>query len=189
MTCLLLIRHGQTDWNVEARWQGQSDVPLNAKGLEQAGQIARMLHDRHLDAIYSSDLTRALQTAQLLSTGVGLPVTVDPRLREVYQGEWEGMLISEIEERYAREFRLRRENPLSVAPPGGETTRHVQERVISAVQDILAKYPGGTVAVVSHGFAIAVILASYQGIPIDEVWALFPKNGEMREIEIVGHPN
>jgi broad specificity phosphatase PhoE len=184
MTRLFFIRHGETDWNVECRWQGQADVPLNAKGLEQAAQIAQGLRSHDLDAIYSSDLTRARQTAEILASAAGLPVFVDARLREIHLGEWEGLLVSEIDERFAKEFQRRYLHPLSVTPPGGETTRQVQERMISAIQEILASHPGEKVAVVSHGFAIAVTLASLQGIPIEKVRGLVPVNGEVQELEV-----
>jgi alpha-ribazole phosphatase len=185
MTKLLLIRHGQTEWNVECRWQGQTDVPLNLKGIEQAAQLAQRLQSSGLDAIYSSDLCRALQTAQILAETVELPVIVDARLREVYQGEWEGMLVSEIEQRDPAKFQLRFENPLAFTTPGGETTLQVQERVLSAVQEILAKHSGETVAIVSHGFVIALLLVNYRDIPIEKVWGLIPQNGEVQELEVV----
>jgi alpha-ribazole phosphatase len=182
MTRLFLIRHGETDWNTEGRWQGQADVPLNPKGICQATQIAQRLRSSGLNAIYSSDLVRARQTAQILADTVGRAVFVDARLREIHQGEWQGMLVSEIQERYAEEFQQRRDDPLSVAPPGGETTLQVQERVLSAVEEIRAKHPGETVAIVSHGFAIAVILAYCRDIPVTEVWGLVPQNGEVLEL-------
>jgi broad specificity phosphatase PhoE len=184
MTHLILIRHGETDWNVEGRWQGHADVPLNERGRAQAEELAESLAGDRIGAIYASDLLRTVETAGPLARSQGLEIRIDPRLREIDQGEWQGLLIDEIQTRYAEEFRLRRENPLEVAPPGGETALQVQERVLAAVQDILAAHPGGTVAIVSHGFALAVIRAYFTGIPIREVWELVPGNGESVELEI-----
>ncbi|HEX9617128.1 MAG TPA: histidine phosphatase family protein [Anaerolineales bacterium] len=184
MTRLILIRHGETDWNAEGRWQGHADVPLNSRGHAQAEEIARSLAGEKIDAIYVSDLRRTEQTAEPLARAQGLEVRVDQRLREIDQGEWQGLVISEIQSRYADEFRQRRENPLEVAPPGGETALQVRERVLAAVQDILSAHPGQTVAIVSHGFALAVIRAYFQGVPIGKVWELVPKNGEIVELEI-----
>jgi broad specificity phosphatase PhoE len=88
MTCLLLIRHGETDWNIEGRWQGQADVPLNQRGRQQAIDIARSLCHSDIHAIYSSDLQRAWHTAQVLARLKKLPIQPDTRLREIHQGEW-----------------------------------------------------------------------------------------------------
>jgi broad specificity phosphatase PhoE len=184
MTRLILIRHGETDWNLENRWQGQADVPLNAKGRAQARQIAERLKDDGLQAIYASDLGRARQTAGELARATGLEVRLDPRLREIHQGDWQGMLASEIETRYAWFFQKKPDNLLEHAPPGGETIGQVQARLIAAVQDIVQAHPGGSVAVVSHGFAIAVILAYHQGIPPEKIWDLLPRHDEINEITL-----
>lgn len=187
-TRLILIRHGETDWNIEGRWQGQIDVVLNARGREQVEEMAEELaHSPEADGlavIYSSDLARARQTALALSRQTGLSLHLDKRLREIHQGEWQGLLVSEIQVRYADEFKKRKLNPLSVAPPGGETARQVQERVIQATEEILSNHRGETVAIVSHGFAIAVILAHYRRYPIDKVWDLIPGNGKWEIIEV-----
>ena len=96
MTEIWIVRHGQTDWNVEGRYQGQADRPLNAVGLAQAQQAAEQLRGRDFAAIYSSDLQRARVTAEIIAGQLGLPVQVDRRLREVNQGEWEGLLTADI---------------------------------------------------------------------------------------------
>lgn len=184
MTRLILIRHGETEWNVEGRWQGHADVPLNGRGRAQAEEVAQALSRTKIDAIYVSDLKRTMETAEPLARSQGLELQVDTRLREIDQGEWQGLLVDEIQKRYAEEFRRRRENPLEVAPPGGETALQVRERVLAAIQDILDRHAGQTVAIVSHGFALAVIRAYFQGVPIAEVWDLVPENGEIIELEI-----
>ena len=184
MTQLILIRHGETDWNVEGRWQGQADVPLNENGLKQAEQIAQLLSNRKIQAIYTSDSTRTRRTAEVLGRVIGLRVYIDIRLREIHQGEWQGLLITEIKERYSEEFRSRRANPLTIAPPGGETTKQVQERALSFIKDISDHYPNEAVAIVSHGFTIAVIVAHLKRIPFEKVWNLVPKNGDLIELDI-----
>ncbi len=184
MTRFILIRHGETDWNIEGRWQGQADVPLNERGREQAVQTAHALDDIKFAAIYSSDLSRARETAEALASVMKLNVQFDVRLREIHQGEWQGLLISEIRARYADAIRLRMIDPRSVVPPGGETTSQVMERVVAAIEDIRPKYFGQTVAVVSHGFAIACLLTHYRNLPIERVWDLIPGNGGWREIEV-----
>jgi alpha-ribazole phosphatase len=182
MTQLVLIRHGETEWNVEGRWQGQADVPLNARGQQQAQELAQELADTGISAIYSSDLQRAYATAQALAQKTGLEIHTDERLREIHQGDWQGMLVTEIQERYASRFEDRRKNPLTVAPPGGESVAEVKERVIAAVEDILERHPNHRVAIVSHGFALAVIQVHYLGMPMEHVWDMIPANDEWREL-------
>jgi alpha-ribazole phosphatase len=185
VTRLILIRHGQTDWNVEGRWQGQADVPLNEHGREQATRMASALAGVRIAAIYSSDLKRARETAEVLAQFMGVKLKIDPRLREIHQGEWQGLLISDIQTKYAKEFQKRRENPLSVAPPGGETALQVTKRVSGAIEEISRKHPDETVAVVSHGFVIAAILMHYRKIPVEKIWDLIPENGTWQELRII----
>lgn len=184
MARLFLIRHGETDWNVEGRWQGHADVPLNAWGRQQALRMARNLAQRGLIAIYSSDLARARQTAEILAQTVGLPVFLDRRLREIDQGDWEGLLVTEIQARYAMLFQKRCQDPWNIAPPGGESGLQVQTRVLAVINDILYTHPQGNIAVVSHGFALALIIAHYRGQPLSNVWDLIPDNCEPVELEI-----
>jgi broad specificity phosphatase PhoE len=188
MTRLILIRHGETDWNVDGRWQGQADVPLNARGQAQARQIAESLRGLKLDAIYSSDLRRAVDTAQPLARIHHLPVRLDARLREIHQGEWQGLLVTEIETRYAGLFHERRVNPIDVAPPGGETVEQVRARVVDVLSEIARNHPGESVAVVSHGFILAVAIVVFEGHAIDEVWSLIPENCTPVDLMIPDHP-
>lgn len=187
MTHLYLVRHGQTDWNVVGRWQGQADVPLNERGRQQAAQIARSLSEVGLVAIYSSDLVRARETADALAELTGLKVRLDSRLREIHQGQWQGLLVADIQERYGQEFQRRRDDPLNVSPPGGETVLQVRERVVDAIEDIVQQHPDERVAVVSHGFALAVIQVHYQNRPVTDAWELIPENDEWRELIIPNH--
>ncbi len=184
MTRFILIRHGETDWNIEGRWQGQADVPLNERGREQAIQTASALAGIEIAAIYSSDLSRARETAEVLASVTKLKVQFDVRLREIHQGEWQGLLASEIQARYPEAFQQRMTDPISVTPPGGEMASQVMIRVLSAIKEIRQMHSGKTVAVVSHGFAIACLLAHYQNLPIEKAWDLIPQNGGWHEVEV-----
>ena len=177
MTRLILIRHGETDWNAEGRWQGQIDVPLNENGRKNAREMAQSLEGVGIQAIYSSDLMRALETAQALGEAAGLDVQTDARLREIHQGDWQGMLVTEIQERYNQRFEQRMQDPWAVAPPGGETVVQVQERVFRALDDILQKHTDETVAIVAHGFVIALLRVRLEGRPTEQIWDLIPKSG------------
>jgi len=176
MTRLVLVRHGETDWNVEGRYQGQANPPLNERGRAQARQVAEELKGQQLDALYSSDLRRAAETAAAIGQATGLPVHHDPRLREINQGEWQGLLVTEIEQRYPELFHRWREAPLTVTLPGGESIAQMQERVLAAVEEIVRRHPGQRVALVTHKLPMAVIKCHYQNIPLERLWELIPPN-------------
>jgi broad specificity phosphatase PhoE len=156
---LVLWRHGQTDFNRERRFQGQSDVPLNELGLRQAAQAARYLAALQPSAIFSSDLSRASVTAAALARLTGLPVQLDKDLRERSGGCWEGLTETEIAERYPAER-------ANWSPPDGEQSAIVAERVSSALVRIADGLEGGSIAVVvSHGAALGLALARLLGLP------------------------
>jgi alpha-ribazole phosphatase len=184
MTRLILVRHGETDWNVEGRYQGQSDVPLNANGLAQAEALAGQLRGESFAAIYSSDLARASQTAEVLAGGSGATVHYDPRLREIDQGEWEGLLLKEIETRYAEAFERRRSDPLSTRPPGGESVGQVRRRVLEVIDEIRRGFPKETIVIVSHGLAIALIKVYLAGLPVESVWDHIPANASLERFDL-----
>lgn len=176
-TTFIFVRHGETDWNREGRWQGQADIPLNAVGRAQAERMAGELAGRyHLNAIYASDLSRAYETALALSKASGAPVYTDPRLREVDHGQWEGMRAADIRVAYADIYQRRTLDPWSVPSPGGETATQVRERMTAALRDIAARHPGGTVAVVAHAFVLAVARVHVTGEPRERLWDLIPEN-------------
>ena len=176
MTHLCLIRHGQTDWNLEGRYQGQSDVPLNETGLAQARSLIEKLNGHSFNAIYVSDLKRARQTAAPIAKLLGLEVQIEPRLREINQGKWEGVLVDEIKARYAELWSQRTVDPASVRPPGGETVGEVAERVYAALDDISRLFPNGRVLVVAHGLSIATAICRDKGIPVGRAYTVIPDN-------------
>ena len=184
MTELILIRHGETDWNLEGRYTGQSDVPLNAKGISQAKTLANRLADEQLKAIYTSDLSRARQTAEQLAQKTASQVTVDRRLREIDQGQWEGLLFEEIRSRFQEAWERRLSQPLEVAAPGGETVGAVRARVLESLGEILNTHPRDKVAIVSHGLALAIIKVHLRGFPIEEVWEHIPRNAQPERIQV-----
>lgn len=187
MTTLYLIRHGETPWNVEGRYQGQLDPPLNEKGDQQAQATASQLATLGFEAIYSSNLARARQTAQALAEKIGLPVQLDPRLREVNQGRWQGVLIGDIRARWPVEIRGWEHDPWQHYPPDGETLQQVQSRLFTAIDEVVTRHPGGLVAVFSHKLPIALLKIRYQGCPANEIWSLLPANGAWEVFE-VKHP-
>ncbi|MHB1159171.1 MAG: histidine phosphatase family protein [Chloroflexota bacterium] len=181
---LILVRHGETDWNLEGRYQGSVDVPLNATGREQAEGVAVGLSGQRMDAVYSSPLCRALDTAIAIARRQGLEVRTDPRLKEIDLGEWEGMLTPRIAEGYPELHRQWTVDPRPVRPPGGETIREVHDRAIAAVEEMAVRHLGGTVCVVTHKTAMVVIRSHYLGLELPEEMGKMPPNGGWERLEV-----
>ena len=168
----MLWRHGQTVWNAERRFQGQSDIPLDEVGQAQAGRAARLLAALRPDLIVSSDLSRAAQTAAPLSRLTGLEVTLDKDLRERSGGRWEGLTDTEIRTRYPAEH-------ASWTPPDGEPSAVVAERVAGALLRVAEAVSGpamttGLAVVVSHGAALRLGMSRLLGMPEELFGVLGP---------------
>jgi broad specificity phosphatase PhoE len=182
MTQLVLIRHGQTQWNSEGRWQGQADPPLNTFGRRQAHRAAQALRGNGLDLLYSSDLRRALETAHIIGAELGLAVIPDPRLREINLGRWQGMLSTDIQAQYPDEFRLWHTSPLATRPPNGEDLHTLAARVLEAVSDVASRHPGQRIGIVAHELPIAVVLAYLRGVDLARLRDLIPATGAWQEV-------
>jgi len=164
----VLWRHGQTMWNVEHRFQGQTDIPLDETGEAQAEYAARRLATLRPDAIFSSDLSRAAGTAAPLARLASLSVTLDKDLRERSGGDWEGLSDQDIAERYPAER-------VTWNPPNGEPTTAVADRVCRALTRIAGTLEDGQLAVVvSHGAALRLGMERLLGLPEDASGALGP---------------
>lgn len=162
VTDLVVLRHGQTDWNREHRFQGHSDIPLNRRGIEQAGAAASALRGHRFEAVYSSPLARALQTARLVCPEA--EIRVDPRLMEINVGSWAGLTWDQIveempgyEEQYANGVDFRRS-------PTGETLADVVARGLPAIEEIAARHAGAQVLIVSHGLLLNRVLHALLGL-------------------------
>jgi probable phosphoglycerate mutase len=164
-TTLLLARHGQSDWNAARRWQGFADRPLNERGRAQAEELADRLAELPLDAVYSSDLQRARDTAAAVARRHGLQPAELPELREVNVGSWEGLTREEAETRFPDGFR-RWQNG-GTGWDDGESYGEMSRRVIGAASSIADRYPGGRVLVVAHGGPIRAIHAAALGLDVE----------------------
>jgi broad specificity phosphatase PhoE len=176
MTQFWLARHGETDWNLEGRFQGQADPPLNVRGLVQAQQIADQLMDAGIQVIFCSDLQRALLTAQIIGKKLGLIPQVDNCLREIRLGVWEGMLVEQIKSEYTDIWQRRQLDPVHVRPPGGENLFELAERVWAAARQIAEKHPYRTVLLVSHGVSLACLICKVRGLPLEQALHMIPDN-------------
>lgn len=154
----ILIRPGETDWNRNGRWQGWVAVPLNAHGRNQAEMLAMHLRNIGPGALYSSDLRRAVDTAEIVGEKLGLKPVYDKRLRERNIGQWQGLTLTEMQAWYPDEWDRLHVNPEAFQVPGGESRREVRSRVLAAFEDISARGGGETVAVVCHTTATHLLL-------------------------------
>ena len=169
MTTLLIARHGETEWNREERYQGHADPPLNETGRAQAEQLAEQLAGEPIEAVYSSDLRRASDTAEIVGAHFGLPVERKPGLREIDVGSWQGLTKAQIDGR----------------PWDGETYEHHSERVTRALREIAARHPDGRVLVVSHGGSLRRVQEAVLGEPLPVVqhctiWTCSVENGQLQ---------
>ena len=180
---LWLVRHGQTNWNLEGRYQGQADVPLNEAGWAQARALLTEWPARDFAAIYSSDMRRALDTAQLIGAHLNLPVEIDRRLREVGLGLWEGMVVGDIQAKYAAEWLERTSDPLNARPPGGETLAEVAVRAWAAADDLARAHDSREVVVVAHGLTLAAIRVRALSLPLEVAYAHVPDNCRPERVE------
>lgn len=181
---LYLLRHGETDWNVERRMQGVSDQPLNSIGIAQAKALIPPLKGRPITTVYSSALSRARETAKILADGLGgLPVREDERLAELDQGDIEGMVISEIQERHKDFWKVWRERPGDARVPGGESLPELQARAWAAVEEIRDRHPEEMVVAVSHNLTITTLLCRVLGLEFNAMRRIRQHNATINLIE------
>jgi probable phosphoglycerate mutase len=174
-TQLIAIRHGQTDWNAQLRVQGHADIGLNELGHAQAERLRAALRDEPLQAVYSSDLSRARQTAAPLAHALGLTVGLEPALRERAFGEYEGYTYAEIESLWPEGASAwRRRDPGFAPPGGGETLASFHQRCVQAALQLASGHPGQVIAIVAHGGVLDALYrnAARVGLDAPRTWQL-----------------
>jgi broad specificity phosphatase PhoE len=179
VTYLLLARHGETDWNRDGIWQGHGDPPLNDLGRQQAAALAERMREVEIDVLYSSDLRRALETAEILAAAKGLPVTPDPALREMDVGSWTGLTFAQIEDRFP-----------GMEHHDGESREAFSTRVISTFHRIASRNHGRAL-VVTHGGVVRALQRHMYGEPLAvlgncETYAVRYENETFSGIEPAG---
>jgi probable phosphoglycerate mutase len=178
-----LVRHGETSWNAEGRLQGQTDIPLNDRGFEQAKEAAATLERLPIGAVFASDLTRARQTAQVIADRLGLAVKIDPALRERDYGVVEGQLDSDIERKFGNRLTSAWSDP-DFTFEGGETSRQVYARVQAFFTRLFAARPTHDLVLVSHGGTIRTAVGYLRGLPIDQRIRGPVANGSIITVEV-----
>jgi broad specificity phosphatase PhoE len=186
ITRLLLVRHGQSTWNSEHRIQGQLDPPLSEEGRRQAVRVGRRLARNRLAGFYSSDLGRALETAQLIGEATGVSPNPTAGLREIYLGTWEGLNTGEIARRFPEAWARWTEEPNWDVVPSGEGAVPFEARVTAEIDSILARHEHGDVLIVTHGGVIQVALHRVIGRPNQ---GLFPFRIENASISVIEKRN
>jgi len=187
-TRVFLIRHGETLWNQEQRCQGFTDVELSEKGLEQAQKLARYLAKNiYLSAVFSSDLRRAKQTAEIIAQKQLLTVQVDPRLRELNQGELEGKNLMSMLENYPALLEKWMNSPKEVVMPGGESLVQLQARAWDAFTDIVERNQGANLVIVAHNLCNVTILSKLLELDLNLFRRIKQYSAALNEIEIGPH--
>jgi broad specificity phosphatase PhoE len=159
---LLLIRHAESTWNAERRWQGHGDPPLSDRGRAQASALAQELAHEPIDVIFSSDLCRAVETAAIVGETHDLCPELNPRLRELDIGKWEGLTRDEIERTSGDALRCFDAGNLDVRPGAGENLRELEQRAHSIVNELVGAHPGRRLAVVTHLGVIRALLGAFR---------------------------
>ena len=197
VTTLYLIRHGETEGGEIRRYKGTIDVPLSEIGVRQMEQVSKYIYqntvynqnseyrtrDTELSAVYCSDLTRAIRSAEIVAEPHSLKPIIVSSLRERNFGLWEGMSFDEIREKYPLEFDAWAGNPLKFSPMEGESTLAMRDRVTQAMSEIMENHNKENIAIVAHGGVNRIILCHILGIPLENIFRIEQDYGALNIIE------
>ena len=172
-TCVILVRHGQTEWNRVERFRGRADVPLNETGLAQAEATGqRVAAEWRPTAVYSSPLSRAVQTAEAIARHFDLPVQVHPGLADIDYGEWQGLSPDEARQRWPEQVDRWYNHPEQARIPAGETLADLRARAMQTINELAARHPGETIVLVGHTVINRIILLGALGLGNERFWRL-----------------
>jgi phosphoserine phosphatase len=172
MTRIYLVRHGTTDWNREEIFRGRIDCPLNEMGRAEARALAGAFQEISLEAVFSSPLSRAKETAQALAESHGLSVIAETAFQDIDFGEWHGLPLREVRERYPELYRTWREKPQTVTFPGGESLPQVRDRAWEGLLGVARRHEGQTVFIVTHRVVTKVLICALLGLDISHFWGI-----------------
>lgn len=189
---LFLLRHGETEWNAAGRYQGSTDTALSERGQAQAQAAAAALSSEVLDRIVCSPLRRAQETAEAVTgsrpacgaVAASLSIETEPRLTEICFGEWEGLTHANIARVYPEALRAWRTDPLTFAPPGGETLAQVAARVGQLLEELRRGPAGQSLLLVGHGGSLSVLLSLALGLPPERRWQLRLNHAALSELHL-----
>jgi broad specificity phosphatase PhoE len=180
---LVLVRHAETEWNRERRYQGWRDTPLSELGRAQAEAAGRLLANQSLAAVWSSPLLRARETAAAIAAPQRLAVRQEPAFKEMSFGEWEGLTPDEVSARFPAVYRVWADTPHLAALPGAERLAQVRARVLAGLDELRQAHDGQTICLVAHGISIRVLLLEALGLGLDRLWSLKVSSSGISELE------
>jgi broad specificity phosphatase PhoE len=184
---VILIRHGETDWNKKKIFRGRIDVKLNDNGIRQAGIICDILGEVEIDAFYTSPLSRAQETSKIIASCHGKDVQALDEFTDIHFGDWQGLTRKDVMKRYPDIYRVWENRPDKAKIPGAETLTDVRKRITNGFKKLLSIDHDGTVAVVSHGLTNKVALCMVLGLDNSHFWKVKQDNGAVNIFEYTGH--
>jgi broad specificity phosphatase PhoE len=185
-TEVMLVRHGESEWNQSHRYTGQQDVPLSDLGKEQAFRLAERLKDDGLTAIYASPLRRARDTARAIGALAHVPITLEPGLAEINHGAWEGLTAVQVSEKFPAEYHQWRVQPHAVVMPAGESLDDVGKRAAAVWYSALLEQRGGKIVICSHDAVLRVLLLTALGLTLDHFWKWSFENASLSVLHVRG---
>ncbi len=185
MTRLIVVRHGQTEWNRVERFRGRADVPLNETGLRQAQAVARRIAAAwKVDGVYYSDLARTRVTALTIAADCGSPAYPQPGLLDIDYGAWTGLSPDEVAARDPELWQLWKEDPQDVHIPGGETLEVVRRRAVACMEAVASRHEGGTAVIVSHLVVCRLLVLEAMGLETVHFWRIQQETGTVNVFEL-----
>lgn len=183
MTRVIMVRHGQTAWNLAQKYQGHSDIELSEAGIRQAELVAARLANEPIQAAFASDLGRAYQTAKTIAKNHKLPVHKVAELREINFGIWEGLTYDQIYSGWPELIEQLYQKPDEIQIPGGETFRELKQRAAGCLQRLVAEHEDSTILLVSHGGTIRTLLCAALDIHLNHIWQIKQDNTAVSILE------
>ena len=178
-----IVRLGQTNWNILGKTQGLGNSDLTPKGENQALELSKAIKEYPIDYIYSSDLGRAVQTAEIIGSTIGVDIIQTPSLREMGFGDWEGLLIEEIKKDHAKTYETWRNQPHLVNIPNGETLHIIKDRVDAFIKELNEKYDNKHILLVSHSVTVRVMLLSFLNSGVENIYRIKQDNTALNIVE------
>jgi probable phosphoglycerate mutase len=183
MTRIVLIRPGMTDYDAQCRITGNLDIPLNAEGARQAARMTAQLSDSGIELIYSAPSQAAMQTAEILAAAIAVKVKRSDKLRNIDQGLWQGLLVSDVKQKQPKVFRQWQDRPETICPPQGETLGEAQVRIEQLLSRIIRRHRSGTIAIVTPGPLACLVESQLRAAPVAEYWEIENQFGTWNAIE------
>lgn len=180
----LIVRHGETEWNVGGRIQGHTDIPLSKTGERQSQLLARRLSRFPIDAAYSSDLQRCADTAREILKERTAPLQTTPQLREYHKGVFEGLTVDETKRRHPEQYAASLVNDLDFAPPGGESTRQISARIAAFLSGVRRRHADDNILIVSHGGTLRAAFVALMELPLEANWRFFLSNCSLSVLDV-----